>query len=147
MPRLSLIATALLATSACGSPPRCVTIDAKGIADANNSKAQFRAILEGVIQRTVTAAMVMSRDGAAGSQALSKATDVAVRRHQAAWDRNVVASWNTLASSEIEQVCAAISGGDQATYMRFATRVGGEARKRNEPLLKQAGSEVLAAVL
>lgn len=146
MLRSFFIAVSLLATSACGSAPRCVTVDAKGIADANNSKAQFKAILEGVTRRTVTAAMVTKRDGAAGSEALSKAIDVAVSRHQAAWDRNVVASWNTLAAGEIGQVCAALGSRDQATYMRFATRVGEEARKRNEPLVKQAASEVLAAV-
>lgn len=146
MPRFFFIAITLLATSGCGPAPRCVTVDAKGIAGANHSKAQFKVMLESVTQRTATAAMVLKRDGASGSQALSKAVDAAVSRHQAEWDRNVVASWNTLASGEIEQVCAAFTSRDQATYLRFATRVGKEAQKRNEPVLTKAAREVLAAV-
>ena len=144
--RLPLIVIMLMATGGCASAPRCVTVDAQGIADANHSKAQFRTMLESATQRTVTAATVMKRDGVAGSQALSRAIDAAVSRHQAEWDRNVAASWNTLASGEIEQVCAAFTSRDQATYLRFATRVGEEVRKRNEPVLQQAATEVLAAV-
>jgi hypothetical protein len=146
MPRLFFLAYTTLAIAGCGSAPSCATVDAQGIADVNGSQAQFRAMLEGVVQRTVTAAMVAKRDGAAGSQALSKAIEIAVGRHQAEWDRNVVASWNTLASGEIEQVCAAFASRDRATYMRFATRVGEEAKKRNEPVLQQAATDVVATV-
>lgn len=54
--------------------------------------------------------------------------------------------WSTLGSAEIEQVCAALSNRDKATYMQFATRVGGDVKKRNEPVLRQAATEVVAEV-
>lgn len=103
-------------------------------------------MLESAVQGTVTSAMVMKQDSAAGTENLSKAIDSAVSRHQASWDRNVVVGWSTLGSTEIEQVCAALSNHDQATYMQFAPRVGAVIKTRNEPVLRQAATEVLAEV-
>jgi hypothetical protein len=145
MQRCLLIAISLLVMG-CGATPRCATVDAQGIADAVHPNTQFKHMLEGVVRSTVTAKIIMRRDGVAGSQTLSKAIEAAAGRHQAEWDRNVVASWNTLAADELGQVCTALAGRDEATYMRFATRAGAEAKNRNEPVLKRAATEVLAAV-
>jgi len=145
MLRHLFLAMSLLAIGGCGSAPKCATLDGQGISDANGSKAQFRRLLTKVTQSTVTSAVVLDRDGAAGAVTMASAIEAAVSRHQAECDRNVVASWNMLSSGEIRRVREAISSRDEATYLRFANRVGEEARMRNQPLLMKAGSEVMAA--
>lgn len=99
-----------------------------------------------VADRTQTAAIVKSRDGATSAKALSDAVDAAVERHHKEWEQNLVASWSTLSPGELERVCSALGDGNQATYMQFAKQVGAYAQKRNEPLLRRAGVEVLSAI-
>nr|WP_089218354.1 hypothetical protein [Sphingomonas laterariae] len=103
-------------------------------------------MLEAVAKRTQTAAIAAQRGGSSAGDALSKAIDAAVERHHREWERNLVSAWGTLSSDELAQVCTALGDRDKATYMKFANRVGAEVQKRNEPLLKSAGTEVLSAI-
>ncbi len=145
MSRLMLSAALVLALAGCGPALRCATIDGQGIAAANGSKDGFKIILTKIVQRTMTSAMIVYRDGAAGSRALAQAIDLAVDRHGAEWTRNVAASWDTLAQSQIAQTCTAIAARDGATYLRLAKMVDEEARRRNEPVAIKAATEVLTA--
>jgi hypothetical protein len=103
-------------------------------------------MLQAAAERTQTAAIASHRDGAPAAEALSSAVDAAVERHHQEWEDNLVSAWGTLTADELGQVCRALRERDEATYMKFATRVGAEVQKRNEPLLKRAGTEVLSAI-
>jgi hypothetical protein len=103
-------------------------------------------MLKAVSERTQTAASVSRRDGIAAPEAFSRAIDAVVERRHREWEQNLVVAWGTLSSDELAQVCTALGRRDKATYMKFAERVGGEVQKRNEPLLKSAGAEVLSAI-
>jgi hypothetical protein len=99
-----------------------------------------------VVGRTQTAAVALRRDGPSAREAIASEVDAAVERHHREWERNQVAAWATLSPDQLGQVCTALSEGDQATYMKFATPVGRVAQQKNEPLLKRAASEVLSAI-
>lgn len=103
-------------------------------------------MLEGVIERTVTGAMAGQQNGSLSKQTLADAIDAAVERHGAEWEQNLVSSWSTLGSTELEQVCTALREGDQSTFMQFTQRLGPEVRTRNEPLLKRAGEDVIKVI-
>lgn len=146
MRRSSFLLAATLALAGCGSAPKCATFDAQGIVRASNSKEQFRSMLNAGVDRSQTAAIVRQRDGSSAPAALSKAVDAAVERHHGEWEQNLVDAWSTLSSDEIAQACTALSERDEAAFMRFAGRVGADVQKRNEPLLRRAGAEVLSAI-
>jgi len=109
-------------------------------------KEQFRSLLIMTAERTQTVRMAEVRDGLASRKKLVEAVDGAVDRHAAEWEQNLVASWERLGPAEIRQVCDALKGRDEKTFMQFAQRVGSEAKSRNDPLLKRAGVEVLDQV-
>ena len=98
------------------------------------------------VERTQTAGMAAARDGSKGREKLAQAVDAAVERHGAEWERNLVASWQTLSAAEVQQVCTALKARDQDTFMRFTKRVGPVVKSRNEPLMQRAAVDVLDAV-
>lgn len=140
----SILSLAVIATlSGCGAESRqCATADAKGVVAPLKTKAQFASMLKGVVGRTQTASMI----GSDGEAKLPKALDEAVERHGSVWDENIMTSWAKLSTSDLQTVCNALNEGDQATFMRYATQVGGDVQQRNEPVLKQAAAEVLAQI-
>jgi len=146
MHRANPLLAAALALAGCGSAPKCATVDAQGVVGTLGPKEQFRSMLKVVTERTQTAAMVSRRDGASAPEALAGAINAVVERRHREWEQNLVIAWGTLSSDELAQVCTALGQRDQATYMKFAERVGAEVQKRNEPLLKSAGAEVLSVI-
>jgi hypothetical protein len=136
----------LIVAGCAGSSSQCSSHDAQGVVKALQSKEQFRAMLNGVTERTQTVAMARKRDGLAAPRNLAEAIDRAVERHGAEWERNLVNSWSNLSSAEIEQVCSALREKDRSTFISFAERVAPAVQSRNEPLLKRAAVEVLDAV-
>ena len=146
MKRPIVILSALVALGGCGQSPRCATNDAQGLVEALNPREQFRSMLTMTVERTQTAGMAGARDGFKGREKLAQAVDEAVERHGAEWERNLIASWQTLSAAEVQQVCAALKARDQDTFMRFTQRVGPEVKSRNEPLMQRAAVEVLNAV-
>ena len=146
MKRPILILSALVALGGCGQSPRCASNSAQGLVEALRPREQFRSMLTMTVKRTQTVGMAAARDGSAARQKLAQAVDEAVERHGAEWERNLVASWQTLSAAEVEQVCTALKERDQDTFMRFTQRVGPEVKSRNEPLLRRAGVEVLESV-
>lgn len=146
MKRPILILSALVALGGCGQSPHCATNDAKGLVEALNPKEQFRSMLIMTVERTQTAGIASARDGSKSREKLVQAVDEAVVRHGAEWERNLIASWQTLSAAEIQQVCTALKERDQNTFMRFTQRVGPEVKSRNEPLMQRAAVEVLNAV-
>lgn len=142
-----LVLIATIALAACGAQsPKCASTDARGVVDALQPRDQFRAMLKMTAKRTQTVAMAAYRDGAGASQKLDSALDKAVERHGAEWERNIVSSWATLSSPELQQVCTTINERDKSTYTRFSERLGPEVQSRNEPVLHRAAIEVLDAV-
>jgi hypothetical protein len=146
MKRPILILSALVALCGCGQSPRCATNDAQGLVEALKPREQFRSMLTMTVERTQTAGMATARDGSKARQKLAQAVDEAVERHGAEWERNLIASWQTLSVAEVQQVCTALKGRDQATFMRFTQRIGPVVKSRNEPLMERAAVEVLNAV-
>ena len=146
MKHLIFFFSILVALGGCVQSPRCTSNDAQGLAEALRPREQFRSMLTMVVKRTQTAGMAASRDGFAANQKFAQAVDKAVERHGAAWERNLVASWQTLSATEIDQACSALQERDQETFMRFSQRVGPEAQSRNEPLMRRAAIEVLDAI-
>lgn len=142
----SFIVLTALALVGCGASPRCSSVDGRGVAEALQPKEQLRAMLKAISQRTQTFAMAKQRDGSQAAQRLSEAVDAAVETHGTEWERNVISGWSALSPAELEQVCTALKERDQSTYMRFAQRIGAQVQALNEPLLNQAGAEVLEAV-
>lgn len=143
---LTILATAIFLT-ACGSASaHCPTNDAPGLVSALNPRQQFGVMLKATVERTQTAAMAAARDPSGARQKIAKAIDVAILRHGAEWERNLVDSWQTLSSSEIQRVCTALEDGDKTTFLQFARRIGPRVQSRNEPLLRRAGAEVLQAL-
>jgi hypothetical protein len=137
----------VLALTGCGaSSTRCASKDAQGIVRALQPQEQFRAMLEATTQRTQTMIMALAQGGPGTKRELARAVDAAVARHGEEWKQNLVSSWSTLSPAELEQVCTALNERDQASFMRFAERLGRDVQSRNEPLLKQAAAEVLEAV-
>lgn len=146
MKRPILMLSALIALGGCGQSPRCGSDDAKGLVEALKPREQFRSMLTMAVERTQTAGMAAARDGSDGRDKLAKAIDAAVERHGAEWERNLIASWESLSTEEVQQVCTALEERDQGTFMRFTQRVGPLVQSRNEPLMKRAAVEVLDAV-
>ena len=146
MKRPILIISALVGLGGCAQSPRCATNDAQGIVKALKPKEQFRSMLTMIVERTQTAGMAAARDGPKGREKLARAVDEAVERHEAEWERNLVASWQTLSAAEVQHACTALEERDEDTFMRFRERVGPEAQSRNEPLMQRAAVEVLSAV-
>jgi hypothetical protein len=143
----SLIVMAAMALAGCGKPaPSCTSPTAEGVVRAVQPRTQFRAMLTQLAERTQTVRMAMMRDPSRTPQRLAQAVDKAVEKHGAEWEHNLVGSWGTLNAAELKQVCEAVNGRDQSTFMRFAERIGSEVQSRNEPLLKRAGVEVLDTV-
>jgi len=103
-------------------------------------------MLKAVTERTQTAAIVSKRDESSSSQARSRALDAVVERHHHEWEQNLIRAWGTLSAGELAQVCTALGERDEATYMKYVVRVGAEVQKKNEPLLRKAGVEVLEAI-
>lgn len=100
-------------------------------------------MLQTVAERTQTVQIARASDGEVATQNLSSAIDRAVERHLPEWRQNLISAWQQLSPSELEQVCTALNRRDQQTYMQFATRVGRDVQRRNEPLLNRAGAQVL----
>src|SRR4051794_12929216 len=146
MKRSILILSALVALGGCGQSPHCASNDAQGLVEALKPREQFRSMLTMTVERTQTARMAAARDGSKSPEKLAQAVDEAVERHGAEWERNLVASWQTLSAAEIQQVCTALKERDQDTFMRFTQRVGPEGKSRNDPLIQRAAVEVLNAV-
>ena len=143
---LTVLAAATALVGCTADSPRCASRDAQGLVAALKPTEQFRAMLTMAVERTQTVAMAASRDGSAARQKLVQAIDKSVERHGAAWERNLVTSWQSLSAAEIEQVCSALEEQDQTTFQSFAQRVGSEVKSRNEPLLSTAAIEVLDSV-
>jgi hypothetical protein len=141
-----LILSALAGLGGCGQSPRCATNDAQGLVEALEPREQFRSMLTMTVERTQTAGMAAARDGSKGREKLARAVDEAVERHGAEWERNLIASWQTLGAAEVQQACTALKERDQDTFMRFTQRVGPEVKSRNEPLMQRAAVEVLNAL-
>jgi hypothetical protein len=142
-----LISAAAVLLSGCASAaPRCSTPDAEGVVRALDPDKQFRSMLLQTAKRTQTVAMASARDGSRLDRKLNEAVDGAVARHGDKWQHNLMVSWNELGPDDLRQVCSALESGDQQTFKRFAMRVGPTVQELNEPLLREAGAEILAAV-
>lgn len=142
-----LVTVAAVALAGCTfSSQNCANPDAASIVASFRPKEQLAAMLESVSKRTQTAVMVENRDGPSAQKNLNHAVKSTVERHAAEWERNLVSAWRTLNADELKQVCNALNEGDQATFERFAARVGPEVQSRNEPVLKRAGTEVLEQI-
>ncbi|QIK77987.1 hypothetical protein G7077_02740 [Sphingomonas piscis] len=133
MKRRIFILSALVALGACGQSPRCATDDAQGLVQALKPREQFRSMLTMAVERTQTAGMVAARDDSKSREKLAHAVTDAVERHEAEWERNLIASWQTLSAAELKQVCAALKERDQNAFMRFAQRVGPAVKTQNDP--------------
>ncbi len=143
MLRFFVSLSVIAALSGCANGSRqCTTADAKGVVAPLKSKMQFESMLKGVVNRTQTASMI----GADRDARLTKALDEAIERHGLVWENNIVSSWAKLNASDLQTVCNALNDGDQATFMRYATQVGGDVQQLNEPVLKRAAAEVLAEI-
>ena len=146
MKHIILFLGAAIGLAGCGQSPHCQTEDAKGLIQALEPKKQFTSMLTMVVKGTHTAGMTAARDRSAASEKIAQAVDAAVERHEAEWERNLLAAWQTLSPTEVEQVCAALQKGDRQTFMRFAERVGPEVQSRNEPVVRRAGVELLGTI-
>lgn len=132
--------------SGCGQSPHCQSNDAQGVARALAPRKQFATMLTMAVRQTQTAGMVTARDTANAPSKIAVATDAAVARHEAEWEQNVIAAWQTLSPADLQEVCTALNNRDRRTFAKFADRVGTEVQNRNEPLLREAAAEVLEAI-
>jgi hypothetical protein len=138
------LAVASFLLAACGaSRLDCDTPSPESIVAVLQTDKQLRSMLTSAVNRTQTAGMITARDGAGGAAKISAAVDRAVERHKSEWQRNLVNAWSQLGPPELGEACQAIRGRDEIAYQNFLTRVGPEAQRLNEPLLRKASVEVL----
>ncbi len=141
MKNLILTAALLFASSSNGYAQTCD--HAESLVSSLKPSEQFKSMLRATVQRTQTYAMASVRNPSGARERLDSAIEIATRRHAAEWERNLVASWNTLPAIDLKNACAALRERNNVAFMRFAQRVGPMVQTRNEPLLKKAAAEVL----
>ena len=103
---------------------------------------QFKRILTGVVGRTQTFAAHNASDSNFAEK-LSSAVDTVANRHSERWIGNMVSSWSKLSTEDMKNACAALQSRDEAAFTVYASKVAADIQTLNEPLLKQAGVEVL----
>jgi len=103
-------------------------------------------MLKMFVERTQTFAAASAKDSDGTRKKLEAALDRAVERHGPEWERNLVAAWATLDATELEKVCGVLGSRNDPIFMQYATRVGPAVKVKNEPLIQQAGVEVLGEI-
>ena len=147
MRRILLSILPLLILSACGSQkPLCAAGTAEAVVASTEPATQFGSILRSIVSRTSTIASAQKRQSAGFDAKLTDAVNASVARHQDAWINNMVSGWKKLESKDLQAACASINKRDKDAFMQHAMKVGPDIQRLNEPLLRRAGAEVLAAV-
>lgn len=141
------IAAMLLILAGCGQRTSCTSTKPQGLVAAMRTQDQFVAILGTLVRRTQTANMALVNSPITASSSITKWVQAAAKRHQSAWDQNLVQVWGMLTEKEIAQLCQAIAGGDQATYLRYAKRLGPIAQQKNTPVVQKAATEVVMQII
>ena len=139
-----ILAAALVAAHTSGASAQiCERADAQSLVSSLKPIEQFKTMLRMTVVRTQTYGMASAGNPSATRQKLDVAIEEAAHRHAVEWQRNMVASWNTLPATELKGACAALNKHDNVAFMEFARTVGPLVKARNEPLLKTAATEVL----
>jgi len=147
MRRILLSILPLLMLSACGSQkPLCAAGTAEAVVASTEPATQFGSILRSIVSRTATVASAQKRQSAGFDAKLTEAVNASVARHQDVWINNMVSGWKRLEPQELQAACSAINGRNKDAFMQLATKIGPDIQRLNEPLLRRAGAEVLAAI-
>jgi hypothetical protein len=135
-----IFALLLLTLTGCGDNKSGCT--AENIVKAMKPELQLTAMLKATVKQTHTFAIKRQSDVNIEKN-LQDAVETVVRHHIDQWNQNLMQSWATLNPVDLNVACKALSNKDQAALMAIMSDVGDEVQLRNEPLLKQAGVDVL----
>lgn len=138
---------AFLGLAGCGGfGADCKSPDAAGIVAALATETQLKSMIEAAAKPTQTFAAAKLKHGADFDAKFDAAVQAAVDRHSPTWKQNLARAWGSLLASEQKQVCDALTQGDRATFEQFAGKIGPLAQAQNQPVLVNAGSDVLEAL-
>lgn len=133
--------------SGCSAQPNlCESASASGVVAALKPKEQFRTMLTRLVGLTLTSKIAASRNDAASEEQLRVALDDVVSPNSGLWEENLIASWQTLKSEDLQNVCNAINQQNPTILMNYTTLIGPEVQRLNEPLLKSAAVDVLEQI-